>query len=341
MALASLIRCGASSCDVHELFVGTTSSFHFKNEDLFMQRRSLLKFGGAVSVLAGVSATGCGGGSVDASNDLKFADIRADQRSLYYDASGSAIEWSPADNWVRSYDASNALQWTFDGVGTSVGALNAPSGVVALGERIYVSDFGNSRVIVLNRRGDFLFKFGEAGEDREDFSFVHEPVVGPDQLLYFCDALNNRVQVWNGNGQWLRSIGAFGTSGFGLNYTESLAFDAAGLMHVIDSGNGRVVVFGQDGQGVRTYGSLGSGPGQMLNSEGIAIGPNGYVYVADRSQCLVHIYDNKGNFIKRVPVFLANGDYGVPGEVCWLPNGMLHVTATPDGSKGLIPRQYL
>ncbi len=302
-----------------------------------MQRRSLLRFGGALSVLAGVAATGCGGGT----DDGQFADIRADQRSLYYDASGSAIEWAPEDNWVRLYSSSNALQWSFDGAGTSAGMLNAPSGAVALGDRIYVSDFGNSRVLVLNRRGDFLFQFGEAGADRDDFSFVHEPVVGPDQLLYFCDALNNRIQVWNGNGQWVRSIGSFGTNGFGLNYPESLAFDADGLMHVVDSGNGRVVVFTRGGQGVRTYGSLGSRPGQMLNSEGIAIGPNGYVYVADQDQCLIHIYDRDGYFKKRVPVFLANGDYGVPGEMCWLPNGMLHVTARPDASRGLIPRQYL
>ncbi len=305
-----------------------------------MQRRSLLKLGGALSVLTGMNIAGCGGGGASV-NSNPIVRVNADQRSLSYDASGNAIEWSSYGNWVRLYDTSGVLQWTFDGAGSLLGVLNYPSGAVALGERIYVSDFGNSRVIVLNRKGALVSSFGEAGQDKDDFFYVHEPVVGPDQLLYFCDPLNHRVQVWDANGKWLRGIGEFGTSGFGLNGPESIAFDASGLMHVVDSGNGRIVVFNRTGQGVRTYGSLGTALGQMSNSEGIAISPDGDVYVADRNQCLIHIYDALGNFKERVPVFLGNGDYGVPTEMCWQPDGVLHVTAQADASKGLIPRQYL
>lgn len=301
-----------------------------------MQRRALLRLGGAISVLASAAVTGCGG-----SDGAQTAHLRADVRNLHYDDAGNAIEWSPENNWVRFYDSSNQLKWTFDGAGTPVGTLNWPSGAVALGERIYVADFGNSRIIVLDRQGALLAQFGEAGPDRDDFSFVHEPVVGPDQLLYFCDPLHHRVQVFDGNGQWQRSMGQFGTEGEGLNYPESMAFDAEGLLHVVDSGNGRVVVFTRQGEVVRTYGALGSQPGQMLNPEGIAIDRSGYVYVSDRGQHLVQVYDGQGQFKERAAVFLSNGAPAVPGEMCWRPDGMLHVTAMPDASKGLISRQYL
>lgn len=164
---------------------------------------------------------------------------------------------------------------------------------------------------------------------------------GPDGWLYFCNPLNHRVQVYDANGQWKKNIGRFGIDTHGLNYPESLAFDADGQMHVVDSGNGRVMVFTVAGEFVRSFGSLGSQPGQMFNPEGIAIDEAGDVYVADQAQCVVHIYDSQGRFKERVPVFLANGDYGVPGEMCWRPDGALHVTVTRDASQGLIARQYL
>lgn len=300
-----------------------------------MQRRAFLKLGGAGAALAGVATAGCGG------DDYDYAQMRGDFRHLNYDDRGNLVEWFPTENEVRLYDANNRLQWQYTGQGTSLGALNSPAGVAFLDQRIYVSDFGNSRVVVLDRQGNAVFAFAEAGQGNGQALFVHEPVAGPDGNLYFCDALNHRVQVFRPDGTWLRSIGQFGTEGFGLNYPESQAFDAQGNLHVADSGNGRVVVFNSAGQGVRTYGSLGTAPGQMLNPEGIAIDPYGYVYVADKGQHLVQIYDRQGAFQERRPVFLPNGDYGVPGDMVWRPDGVLHVTCTRDASEGLIPRQYL
>ena len=302
-----------------------------------MQRRALLQFGGAISVSASALLAGCGGGS-DSHTAIR---IRGEQRLLHYDTQGNTLEWSDQDNWVRFYDASDKLKWSFNGVGSRVGPLNSPSGVMVLGERIYISDFANSRIIVLDRNGNFLFDFGESGDDKNDLFFVHEPVLGPDGLIYFCDALHHRVQVYDANGQWKKSIGQFGTDANGLNYPESLAFDADGQMHVVDSGNGRVMVFDASGAVVRHYGALGDKPGQMLNPEGIAIDTEGNVYVSDKTQCVLHIYDRQGRFKERVPVFLPNGDYGVPGEMRWRPDGALHVTASRDGSQGLIPRLYL
>ena len=305
-----------------------------------MQRRSLLKFGGAASIAASVASVGCGGSGNDGDSG-PFATIRGTTRSIRYDAQGNAIEWSSDGHWVRYYDTSNQLQWSFDGVGTQAGSLNAPSGAVAVGERIYVSDFGNSRVVVLNMQGSLLFTFGEAGSDPDDLLFVHEPVPGPDDQLYFCDALHHRVQVYNRDGVWQRSVGGFGLDGAGLNYPESLAFDADGLLHVVDSGNCRVVVYSAAGSMVRFYGTRGTGPGQMINPEGIAIDRNGHVYVSDRGQHMVHVFDRQGRYMDRLPVLHANGDYVVPGEMNWAPDGALLVSGRPDASRGLIPRQFL
>lgn len=300
-----------------------------------MQRRAFLKLGGAGAALVGVATAGCGG------DDYDFAQMRGDFRHLNYDDRGNMIEWLPKENRVQWFDAGNRLQWQYTGEGTELGLLNSPSGAIAWNQRIYVSDFGNSRAVVLDMQGKPLFAFSQPGHGDDDALFMHEPVAGPDGNLYFCDALNHRVQVFDPQGQWVRSIGNFGTEGFGLNYPESQVFDAQGNLHVVDSGNGRVVVFNRAGQGVRTYGSLGTEPGQMLDPEGIAIDTYGYVYVADKGQHLVQIYDRNGNFQERRPVFLDSGEYGVPGDMAWRPDGILHVTCTRDASEGLIPRQYL
>lgn len=303
-----------------------------------MQRRELLKWGGAASVVASAALAGCGGGS----DSGQLATVLGTTRTLSYDAQGNAVEWSLSESWVRFYDASNQLQWSFNGVGSTAGALNAPSGALAVGDRIYVSDYGNSRVLVLERPGQVLFAFGEPGHERDDLLFVHEPVLGPDGALYFGDGLNHRVQVYSQDGRWQRSVGSFGIEGAGLNYPESMAFDAEGNLHVVDSGNRRVAVFSPvSGQFVRAYGGPGTQPGQMLNPEGIAIDRNGHVYVSDRGQHVVQIFDRQGRFVQRQAVRLANGDYGVPGEMCWRPDGVLLVSVVRDASGGLIPRQYL
>lgn len=300
-----------------------------------MHRRAFLKLGGAGAALLGATTAGCGG------DDYPYAETRGGLRHLSYDPTGNLVEWIPKKNSVQLFDSGDRLQWQYTGENTALGLLNAPSGAMAWNQRIYISDFGNSRIIVLDLQGKPLFAFSELGDDQDDTRFAHEPTAGPDGNLYFCDALNHRVKVFDPQGKWLRNIGEFGTDGFGLNYPESQTFDAQGNLHVVDSGNGRIVVFNPTGRGILTYGGLGTEPGKMLNPEGIAIDPYGYVYIADKGQHLIQIYDKNGHFKERRPVYLDNGDYGVPSDLAWRPDGLLHVTCTPDASAGLIPRQYL
>lgn len=302
-----------------------------------MERRTFLKLGSAsAAALVGAVSAGCGG-----SDDYDFATIRGDTRNVYYSNKGEVVEWLPEENTVRFFNVQDRLQWEYTGENTDLGPLNRPSGAIIHQQRIYVSDFGNSRVIVLDLQGQPLFNFAEAGDDPDDFFFICEPVIGPDGSLYFCDPLNHRIQVFDVDGRWLRNFGLPGTEGFNLNYPESLAFDAQGNIHVVDSGNARVVVFSSAGQGIRTYGSYGSERGQILNPEGIAIDPYGYTYVADKGQHLIQIYDRDGNFQDRRLAMLPGGEYGVPGELMWRPDGVLHVACTIDASGGMIARQYL
>src|SRR5437868_10234845 len=96
-------------------------------------------------------------------------------------------------------------------------ALFMPSGVAldpGNGD-IYVSDgYGNSRVAVFNKSGEFLRQWGrqgtkaeaEAGVGGAFMQVVHCVTIGNDGLVYVCDRQGDRAQVFDKMGTFKRNI---------------------------------------------------------------------------------------------------------------------------------------
>lgn len=302
-----------------------------------MRRRTFLKLTAASASLAALGTSGCGSGS---GGGPPLTVFRVDARRLTYDLqNGNAYEWVPNQHLVRALGSSGQTLWVYQSSATSR-PLNYPSGIELANGRLYVSDMGNSRIVVLNAGGQYLFEFGISGSDPGKFRFVQEITADAAGNLYICDALNHRIQVTTGEGVLLRTFGKQGTSGYDLNYPESVAFDQNGSLYVADSGNRRMVVFAPDGTGLRTFGKRGTGPGEMLDPEGIAVDRWGRVYVADKAMYVIHVFDPNGQFIERVRPRFDDGSYAVPLELTWRPDGALHVSAEKDASTGKVGEQY-
>lgn len=95
--------------------------------------------------------------------------------------------------------------------------LNQPSGVAVDRSNgdVYVSDgYGNSRVAVFDRNGQFLRQWGrqgtkaeaEAGVGGAFINVLHCVVIGNDGLVYVCDRQGDRVQVFDKMGTFQRNI---------------------------------------------------------------------------------------------------------------------------------------
>ncbi len=71
-----------------------------------------------------------------------------------------------------------------------------PRNVLVVGERVYIADTGNKRIVVTDREGNFVEQWGTLGAEPGQF---HEPIgLGVDQTgkLYIGDTWNGRVQVF-------------------------------------------------------------------------------------------------------------------------------------------------
>ena len=95
----------------------------------------------------------------------------------------------------------------------SLAGMNWPYGMAVVGERFYVADTGNRRVLVWNtfpendRPADWVLGQQDAISNRENrggavrgdsFRWAHD-IAGNDQQLWIADAGNHRVLGWNGH----------------------------------------------------------------------------------------------------------------------------------------------
>lgn len=109
--------------------------------------------------------------------------------------------------------------------GTSTGAamsssqtlLNRPASIAvdAGNGDIYIADgYGNRRVIVFDREGNYLRRWGQQGTiDQAESGVggvfvdaVHCLVLGKDDLLYVCDRKGDRIQVFDKAGNFQRNV---------------------------------------------------------------------------------------------------------------------------------------
>lgn len=150
-------------------------------------------------------------------------------------------------------------------------------------QRLYVSDPLQHRIVVFSLDGQYLFDFGEWGNDD---GAMHSPqgiAISKDDQVYICDYFNARIVVFDADGKYLRKFGERGDQITQFENPKSAAFDSDGHLYIGDIRKGTVTVYTAEGQLLII---LGSGrPSDMPLSfaapAGIAIDANDRVYVSD------------------------------------------------------------
>ncbi len=154
--------------------------------------------------------------------------------------------------------------------------------------RIWIADFGNSRLRIFDGGGGYLGGWGGRGSGTFG---LREPcavaIRGED--LYIAD-------TWNGRLQSFTLAGEPKGSAAGLYGPRGVAISAEGKVWVTDTGNHQLVTYDAVLQNRQVVGKKGSGPGEFSSPVGIAVGPSGSVYVADVGNHRVVILDSSGQF---------------------------------------------
>jgi DNA-binding beta-propeller fold protein YncE len=161
---------------------------------------------------------------------------------------------------------------------------------------IFVADgYGNSRIAVFNRKGEFLRQWGHQGTKEEAdagvggafMQVVHCVALGNDELVYVCDRQGDRIQVFDKLGNFKKNIwikrGRSLPDNWGTTWWIGFSPDREQrYMYVADGGDEQVKILDRaSGEVLSSFGRPGHQIGEFTHAHTLAVDSKGYVYVAE------------------------------------------------------------
>ena len=207
------------------------------------------------------------------------------------------------DNFILVSDYSHKIQKiSMDGDcvasvgGSGSGRLqfNGPDGIAIspITEQVYIADWGNHRIQVLNPDLTFSHSFGKKGSANGQFKFPSDIAIDSQGLVYVTDYGNDRIQKFTPNGKFAAQFGSEGSGPGQIKCPRGITIDTAatGLVYVSEYGNDRVSVFTSDSVFVNSFGRLGSNSDQFNSPKGLRFDKKGFLYVCDYHNDRLVIY---------------------------------------------------
>ena len=171
--------------------------------------------------------------------------------------------------------------------------FNAPHGIgiSPITNQIYIADYYNNRIQVLNHDLSFSHSFGTYGLAEAQFRCPVSIAFDNKGLVYVTDSYNHRIQTFNPDGTFLFQFGSKGHGRGKLNQPVGITIDRNNLIYITENTNCRISIFNINGQFVRSFGgpSLHYEP-QFSSPYGITFDKEGFLYVCDADNNRVVMY---------------------------------------------------
>ncbi len=162
--------------------------------------------------------------------------------------------------------------------------LQRPTGLAlsASGTRLYVVDTLAGQVVVFDREGREIGRFGARGTGPGSLNFPTYVAVAPDGRVLVSDSLNFRVQVFSPDGRYLGAFGRPGNAAGTFTRPKGIGVDRLGHVYVVDAAFENVQMFDDQGHLLLAFGSSGTGAGQFTLPAGIWVDQrDDTIWVAD------------------------------------------------------------
>ena len=203
------------------------------------------------------------------------------------------------DNFILVSDSHRIQKISMDGdciasvgeYGSGPLQFNTPTGVAIspITGQVYVADWWNHCIQVLNSDLTFSYSFGSAGSANGQFHNPCHIAFDSQGLVYATDWGNHRIQNFSPDGRFMATFGSRGFFPRQLKGPWGITIDTTGtgLVYVSEEGNDRISVFTSDGVFV---GREGSNIDQFNTPKGIIFNKEGFLYICDRVNKRVVVY---------------------------------------------------
>ncbi len=182
--------------------------------------------------------------------------------------------------------------------------LSLPSDVMAQGNKIYIVDGDNHRIVVFNTQGELLFSFGSKGKKNGQFFYPVGIFVTKDENIYVADTKNYRIQQFSANGKHIKTIASIsGKLGSKKVRPVDLAVNEKTKDIYVTTKHHVIVVYNKDGKKIREWGGNGKEQGLFRYPGSIIPMSDGRVAVVDILNTRVQVFRNKGKFSFQVSGF--------------------------------------
>lgn len=192
---------------------------------------------------------------------------------------------------IQAMDFPWRLERNFEEVAGDPPFMDYPVGVVVDSgtKTVWVSDWGNNRVLAFTREGKLL----------KSITGLQGPVgLGlHDGKLFVVEQKGNQVKIFDTAKLSLVASLKPGKSSF--REPRGIWIDGEGKIYVADTGNSRIVVFDSSGKEIGSLGKEGMGDGEFYYPRGITVDREGYIWIVDTAHNCIQVLDKSGRFLFR------------------------------------------
>ena len=157
--------------------------------------------------------------------------------------------------------------------------------------KVYVTEYSNHRIQVLNSDLTYSSSFGSRGTNNGEFLYPYNVATDREGNLYVTDRDNHRIQVFTVNGVYFRQFGSEGEGEGELKMPVSIAIDSGNMAYIGELGNHRLSIFSTNGEFIKSFGRKGEGPVEFNQPYGLAVDKRGTLYVSDFGNNRVQIFN--------------------------------------------------
>jgi len=166
-----------------------------------------------------------------------------------------------------------------------VGSLRAAA--LALDEvgNLYIgTKLGESEILKLDPSYELLLRFGEEGEEPQQFKSISGIWIGDDGRIFITDAFSTPVlKIFGPEGEFIGGFGGHTIEKIDFSYAAGVVATRGGRLWIVDTLRQVVKCLTEEEQFVMMIGGFGTGPGDMVYPAAVASDGDSILVVAEKN----------------------------------------------------------